>query len=742
MPEEEHGRIRTMFEGLLDVGAVAWLCIYPLGCALAAFVLFMFVPQGHELLRVLVERADDLRGITALALYFVASVMLALGVWHAARVLLTRRFAAPARLACDSAVMRALHVGLPGSVALLVLAPMALISPLADERWVFSAIGAGVAILVMAFVATGGHPIAWLKRRRGDATERASGPSLGAGPTLTALPRSTKRIIWAWGAVALLLLIAFSLSPVTLPRWFGSATIVLLALLGWTIFGSFVLVLLPKSYGWPSLAVLVPLVLIVVSSRTNDNHWPREAKETVTRSEVAGELRQPLGPYLERWIASRDLKGGSYPIFIVAAEGGGLRAAYWTASVLGRLQDRWKGTDRFSDHVFAISAVSGGGLGAAVFTGLVAEAERGMKFEEPRKECDNDGYAEVARCILNDDFLSPTIAAMLFSDMCQQFFPYPVHWADRARALEQSWEVSWKTVTGTELFGAQFEELWRSPTAGPYRTNYRVPALFINGTVVEDGRRIIFSNVRVTTDFIEAYEGVAPAAMLHERGADPVRTVAKMPPLPVSTFVHMGARFTYVSPAARLERAEAECRGCLWGRVVDGGYHENSGAATAFDILQALAPLLLTYRDKGLTLVPYVILITNNPDESPVMPFIPDKSSFDGAPSKPKGWELLPELLAPLDTLLSTRESRSPYARNVLARLTQRLNADSEGKPPAPPHVFEFYLESKTSDPALGWVLSGVSDKSMDLALDTGHNLAEVTRLTELPTAARAQGAR
>jgi hypothetical protein len=732
MADEGRGRVRTLFESLLDIGAVAWLCIYPLGCALAALLLFTFVPQGHELLRVLIERrGQGGRDLCALILYFVASGGLAFGVWYAARVLLTRKFSAPARLDSDSAVMRLLRVQFPGLLALIVLVPTALISFLTRESWVFSAIGLGVAILVIGFIVAGGdlipHP---RKKSKRDGGGPAPQKQRGAPAMVTQLPRFTKIIIGLWGAIAFLLLVAFSVWPVTLPRWFGSATIVLVALLGWTIFGSFVLVLLPKSYGWPSLAVLVPLLLIIVSSWTNDNHWPREAKETISRADAARELRRPVTEYFDRWIRSRKLERGTYPIFIVAAEGGGLRAAYWTASVLGRLQDKWPGPDRFSDHVFAISGVSGGGLGAAVFAGLVAETDRGLDVTTPRKGCESTGYAELARCILNDDFLSPTLAALLFSNMCQQFLPYPVHWADRARALEQSWEASWKAVTETELFGAQFEEVWRTPGGSGYVTNYRVPALLVNGTVVEDGRRIIFSNLDVTTDFIEAYEGVAPAAVVTLPGKDPVRTVAGIPPLPLSTFVHMGARFTYVSPAARLERQEDDCRGCLWGRVVDGGYHENSGAATAFDVLQALVPLLPVYRDsQGLSLEPYVILITNDPDGSPVVPFITGAANFEGAPSKPRGWDLLPDLLSPVDTLLSTRESRSPYARNVLARLARRVNASPDGSPPAHPHVFEFFLERKTSDPALGWLLSGRSDLSMDLALGTGHNQDEVAEV-------------
>ena len=56
--------------------------------------------------------------------------------------------------------------------------------------------------------------------------------------------------------------------------------------------------------------------------------------------------------------------GRRYPVYVVAAEGGGIYAALHAASALGGLQDR---CPAFADHLFAISSVSGGSLGAATF---------------------------------------------------------------------------------------------------------------------------------------------------------------------------------------------------------------------------------------------------------------------------------------------------------------------------------------------------------------------------------------
>ena len=50
------------------------------------------------------------------------------------------------------------------------------------------------------------------------------------------------------------------------------------------------------------------------------------------------------------------------PLIIVATVGGASRAGYWTAKVLGEIQDARRDFHKF---VFAISGVSGGSLRAA-----------------------------------------------------------------------------------------------------------------------------------------------------------------------------------------------------------------------------------------------------------------------------------------------------------------------------------------------------------------------------------------
>ncbi|MFX7866411.1 hypothetical protein ABTK37_20655, partial [Acinetobacter baumannii] len=59
-----------------------------------------------------------------------------------------------------------------------------------------------------------------------------------------------------------------------------------------------------------------------------------------------------------------------FPLYVVAAEGGGIYAATHAASFLAEIQDMCPG---FSHHLFAISGVSGGSVGAAVFNALTRD---------------------------------------------------------------------------------------------------------------------------------------------------------------------------------------------------------------------------------------------------------------------------------------------------------------------------------------------------------------------------------
>ena len=337
--------------------------------------------------------------------------------------------------------------------------------------------------------------------------------------------------------ISLALLLAFTIAPVNVAQNLGMGTILLLAAAG-----SF-FVYLGGRWQFPVISFLVALALLF--SFWNDNH--------LIRTKPPQDVKRPDVPQaFQTWY---DLAEKNYPgvprhsLFIVATEGGGIRAAYWTAAVLGEIQDR---NPNFGAHLFAISGVSGGSLGATVFDALVAEPNpQTFKFKNKAHE------------ILSQDFLSPALAAMLYPDLVQRIIPFPIAYFDRGRALERGWEKAWHKAMNNARFSQSFVDLWNP---GPREW---MPALFLNGTSVEKGNRIITSNLRVTNIFLDA-DDVASKLADHKLPA--TQTGCN---IPLSTAAHMSARFTYVSPAGRFPDGT---------HIVDGGYFENSGATTALEI--------------------------------------------------------------------------------------------------------------------------------------------------------------
>ena len=163
----------------------------------------------------------------------------------------------------------------------------------------------------------------------------------------------------------------------------------------------------------------------------------------------------------------RHTKVHRFPVFIVNAYGGGVRAAYWTASLLSFVQDK---NHTFADHVFAISGVSGGSLGAAVFTAMAKDARENnilpcfALFENKRTPMDERTWQTCASQVLHRDFLASALSAMLVPDLVRNFIPLPGP-PDRAIALEQAFEAAWYWASDTTAFSNDMQDLWQSGLA-------------------------------------------------------------------------------------------------------------------------------------------------------------------------------------------------------------------------------------------------------------------------------------
>lgn len=97
---------------------------------------------------------------------------------------------------------------------------------------------------------------------------------------------------------------------------------------------------------------------------------------------------------------------------IVATAGGGIRAAYWTATVLETIK-RDLGPNGLRPYLFAISGVSGGSVGATAFDAALANSDE--------TACGKTCVSSTK--FLSEDFLAPTLASEIFKDGHASFLP-------------------------------------------------------------------------------------------------------------------------------------------------------------------------------------------------------------------------------------------------------------------------------------------------------------------------------
>jgi len=422
--------------------------------------------------------------------------------------------------------------------------------------------------------------------------------------------------------------------------------------------------------------VRVPLLLMFVLAGIafagfdlNDNHELRRVVPVATAHPLATDYGEDLD--LANWIASRrDWNAYEhYPIFLVATEGGGIRAAYFTASILSALQERCPG---FAQHLLAISSVSGGSVGAAVFASLAADHAQNAVASCNLAGRGPGDFVGRARKVLATDLLSPLVGAALFPDALQRVLPVPIDKFDRSRALEYALEDSWRDANqgckscDPERLAEEVADLYRQST--PRRP---VPHLFLNTTEAGTGRSIPYATAYVkslaTPYFAQAeIDDTSPTA---GTGRANIRLVTLQDRLdndhvPLSTAAMLSARFPYLTPAGRIADV---------GHYVDGGYFENSGTWLISGLVQNLVGQKIAYRNPAnpaleqavRNAVFITIVVRSSPctRDTEYARCEEDGSRID----EDSTWN---EMLSPLRALLNTRDKRAEYSTRDLSALT------------------------------------------------------------------------
>jgi hypothetical protein len=284
------------------------------------------------------------------------------------------------------------------------------------------------------------------------------------------------------------------------------------------------------------------------------------------------------GPSSAKFLESSDPNGR---IVVVAAAGGGIQAAAWTAQVLAGLTAACN-PKQFQNSLRAVSGVSGGSTGLLYF--LAAQAS-------------NTPMTAAAQAAAESS-LNEVTHGLAYDDLCRAFFPFLIKdiYSDRGKALAQAW-----IENGRSAGGEDYGNILESATLRNWATatgNRILPAVILNSTIVEEGQRLAFSTVPLPTK-----PGFA--------GFSEFTTLYPQYDVPISTATRLSAAFTFVSPAARPAHRtrEKELRKTFSAptpvpnyenlHLVDGGYLDNSGITALVQLLhQNLIDLHNTSPDK------------------------------------------------------------------------------------------------------------------------------------------------
>ena len=491
----------------------------------------------------------------------------------------------------------------------------------------------------------------------------------------------------------------------------------------------------------PMTALAILAVGLTYWSSTLNLHPVRTITVDSARDAAGPKDRVVLADALKSWVercGGRDPKAAIRPV-VVAISGGASRAGLWGTRVLRAVDSL---SPAAGGGIFAISSVSGGSLAAADYVTRRAGAPSGhcrlsdwmdaqdhsLSFPLPD---DDKAIAEYG-----SDLLGPLLANLLLNDVARALLAGPAHLVasnlpaasgDRADALERAFERAFPAppfhAAAPSLASPTLSLFYDRQAEGQEQSRWvwkpGMPVWISNGTDVQGGERLLTIPVRAkpakqkdyvedSLDLLSDWPFLGARDVLGLLGRD----------TPVSTAVHNSARFPYLSPAGNLKppAPDLEPAAMSFGerpaQIADGGYFENSGVTTAFELvqwLQARGCSLIGNACGQRTILPILVVIDADAEPDVRGPQVPRCGSGpSGDPRRTLDVRAAPQLLAPLDTLYSVRSGHGAYAIEKARELLCNSHSGSAGDHDGKGHAFfDFYLHAgRDGGVPLNWVLS------------------------------------
>lgn len=314
--------------------------------------------------------------------------------------------------------------------------------------------------------------------------------------------------------------------------------------------------------------MMLVLFAIIVALKSNDNHTVQTIRSA--QDDKILSLRNSLtdSAYADYWIAKKQADGILDPakaqnIFIIAAEGGGIRNAYWTYRVLYELQ---KLDSNFYKKTFAATGVSGGSIGLGFYYNY-----RFYCDERIQSGRDTAHFNDKLDTICSSDYLSRVTFGLMFPDLLQRFIPARIDSWDRSKMLANSFDDGFSERVndpGEHFLSNNYLNMWANPA-----TAYQRPVLLFNTIFNEDGIKALYAPYRLS----DSYYANAMDLLFETNRSVPMKEA-----------MTSSARFPLLTAPGLIWRdcdplnQKDNCKDSVkLGHISDGGGFENTGIQTA-----------------------------------------------------------------------------------------------------------------------------------------------------------------
>jgi hypothetical protein len=392
----------------------------------------------------------------------------------------------------------------------------------------------------------------------------------------------------------------------------------------------------------PVLTVVALWGLLTAQSANADHHYDLKKRAPANAPTPIETLR-----------ATKPAANGR--VVVVAANGGGIQAAAWTAYALQSLGHL---APLFENSVRLISSVSGGSLGSACYTYRRAQG----------------GSAREAADAASSSSLDEVAWGLSWPDLIKSVVPwFTGKLIGRGRALEIAWCENCATPERPQTLLDQPLSNWNASVA-----TGDLPAVIMNSTIVESGQRLLFGTTRFTQS--ENCRARVDATALHGPDLDVAAVTA----------ARLSATFPYVTPASRSHLDGPR------PHIVDGGYYDNYGMSTLVEWLdEALREDLAAGRQAVKSVLVIQLLGA---------PAVKDSGVVRGD-IRNRGWFF--QILAPLLTLNTVRGAGQVAHNDLELKQLQEIWFE-RGVP-----VHTVTLEFPEPDAPLSWHMTQAQKKAI-----------------------------